>query len=190
MIETFLRDVLVDLIGGAGAGLFILWVAEQVFEIRKEAQRRKEEREANTKRARKYLGLLRDEVKGIEEWIPSQVTRLESQKWGIAVPIATPVWDLVQQAGELVALLEPELLKRTAYFYESLELARWGMDFVLQSWLAPKGQVAHLDEKQAEAVRALAVGLKNTLVEAPKLVKSLEEEIVLLGGELEGTGQG
>ena len=190
MIETFLRDVLVDFIGGAGAGLLILWVAEQVFGIRRETQRRKVEREADTKRARTYLGLLRDEVKGIEKWIPDQVTTVKSQTWGMAVAIQSPVWDLVEQAGGLVALVEPELLKRTAFFYEHLEMARGPMAFIVQSWLAPEEHVADLDKKRAEAVRAVAGMLEKDLDLAPGLVKSLEEEIVRLGGELERTGQG
>ena len=190
MIWTFLRDVGVHFVGAAGAGLFILWVAEQVFEIRKETQRRKDEREKDAKRARTYLDLLRDEVKGIEKWIPDQVTRIKSQKWGMAVPIQTPVWDLVEQAGELVSLVEPGLLKRTAFFYERLEIGRWATDFLVQSWLAPAEHVADLPKKQAEAAGVVQQMLEMDLDLAPGLVKSLEEEIVLLGGELEGTGQG
>ncbi len=190
MIETFLRDVLVVLIEGAGVVLLILWVAERVFNIRRETQRRKDEREADAKTARTYLGLLRDEVKGIEKWIPDQVTTLKSQTWGMAVPIQSPVWDLVEQAGELVALVEPELLKRTAFFYERLEMARGPMAFIVQSWLASEEHVADLCKKRAEAVRAVGGILEEDLDLAPGLVKSLEEEIVRLGGELERTGQG
>ena len=103
MSGTVWSDLLVNFVGGAGAGLFILFVAERFFGIRREAQRRKDEREAHAERARKYLDLLRDEVKGIEKWIPEQVTRVKSQTWGMAVPVQMPVWDLVEQAGELRA---------------------------------------------------------------------------------------
>lgn len=176
----FWRDVAVDFLGGAGAGLLILWVAEQVFGIRKEAQRRKNEREADTQRARTYLGLLRDEVKGIGEWIPDQVTRVKSQKWGMAVPIQTPVWDLVEQAGDLVSLVEPELLKRTAFFYERLEVAKWAMDHLVRSWLAPEELVADLDKKQGEAANVVAEMLIMDGKLAPGLVKSLEEKRICL----------
>ena len=46
MIPQFAIDVLVNFVGGAGAGLLILCLAERVFGIRKEAQRRQEERKA------------------------------------------------------------------------------------------------------------------------------------------------
>ncbi len=189
MIGQYASDLLVNFLGGAAAGSLILYVAEQVFGIRKEARRRKDDRQADKARATKYARLLRDEVKAIENWIPGQLARLSMYQWQGAIPLVSPVWHLVQHSGDLAALLRPQLLKETAWFYETLDMASRIMDFIVRSWLAPDKHVASLDDKRDQAVRELNKVLEDLQDRAPKLLRSLDDNIVLLESELDTKGQ-
>lgn len=172
---SVLINMVVTFIATAGAGFLVLWFAERTFEVRKERDRRREEARKEVQRAKTYLGLLRDEVKGITDLIPKQVETVESKEWGMAVPIVTPVWDVVQQSGELVSLVNPQVLEQTAFFYEQLEYARHILDFLILSWLVPDSVVA-IKKKRAEMVGAVAGSLRSAEGVGKKLLESLEGE--------------
>ena len=200
MSGTFWCDLIANVVGGVVAGLAIVWVAEKTFGLRKERARRREEEERGRKRRRderkqetdralKYLGLLESEVGALAAWIPDQVEKVMSKEWGMAVPIVTPLWDLLEQSGDLVSLVNPNVLERTAYFYEEVEYTRHILDFLVQSWLVQEEGVANMNQKRLEMRNAVAGGLDMAKTSAKEVLALLEGEIALLEDHSQRLGE-
>ena len=183
-----LVNALGELVGGTVIAVVFGVVVTYVLGLRHWAKEQEADKQERVGRTLTYLGLVRDEVERIEKWIPGQVKRVKSKTWGMAIPIATPVWDVVQQSGELVPLVNPKVLERTAYFYEEIGIAAHILDFLMRSWLVPEEGVPDLDKKQAEAVKAVAGALEMAGRSAKKLLAVLEGEIGVLKDRLEELG--
>lgn len=181
-----LLDLLMNVLGSVAAGLVILWLAERWLEIRKESERRKKEKAAQLRRALTYLGLLHSEVDGIVQVAPGQASTVKMQEWGMAVPIVTPVWDLVEQSGELVSLVNPKVLQQTAWFYEQLAYAKHVLDFLILSWLVPEDSVPEIKKKRVEMQDTVAGYLKTAESSGKELLKAIDSEGRELADRLQG----
>ena len=176
MSGTFWGDLLANVVGGLVAGVVIVWIAEKTFGLRKERKRRRDERKEEVERALTYLGLLRSEVDGIVHVAPGQASRVKTHEWGMAVPIVTPVWDLVEQSGELVSLVNPKVLQQTAWFYEQLAYAKHVLDFLVLSWLVPEDSVTDIKKKRLEMQGTVSGLLKTAETSGKELLKAIDSE--------------
>lgn len=183
MSGAFWCDVAADFLGGAAAGLVILLLAEEVFSIRKQAKRREEERHAAVNRALKYLDLIEEEIGLMVKGMPWKTDQVKSNPWGKHVALATPVWDVVQQGGELARLWDPRLLKAVALFYALHDRAAKLVDWLANSWLVDEAAVAEIDEKRTECIEAIADSLKVAEKRGMDALQALDVQRSRLAGQ-------
>lgn len=188
-------SLVVSFVATAGAGFLVLWFAERTFEVgketerrreegRRERERRREEERRRVERALRYLRLVRGEVRLLNDDLPGWIKEVGRREWGAALTIMTPVWNVVQLA-DLVSLVDPDVVKATASFYEQVGYANETVKVLLQSWLVPEAGVPDIGGKMRAIRDAVAKSLKGARRESGELVGSLGEEIVVLEGRLE-----
>ena len=183
MTGAFWWDLLASFLGGVGAGGLILLVADRTLEIRKESRRRKDQRRKRVERAVAYLDLIEEEIDLVVKAIPGQRAEASSRAWGKDVPLLTPVWDVVQQTGELVGLLHPDLVRDTARFFAVYGYAERLLDWLKKSWLAPEVAVDAMELKRTECITAMKEALDEAEREGKKVLPSFDEERTRLSGQ-------
>lgn len=177
---AFCRDVTANFVGGLAAGgavtaLIGWWVGKRLrlWEVAREQRRERRER---VRRALGYLDLISKELPGLVEEIPTKREQLKKHKWGKVFPIPMPVWDVVGDSPELVALLERDLLRKLAKFYGGLAQAKQYMPLLARSWFVTAG-ITHEDEKRRALVTMVADGLNRAEKAGSGLVEEVDKEI-------------
>jgi hypothetical protein len=183
-----LANLLADLAAGAALGVLFAYVVDSKLRLRERVEQDRETRRERIDRAMTYLSLLHSEIEGIVAMVPNQVATVKMQEHGMAVPIVTPVWDLLAQSGELVPLVNPRVLQQTAWFYEQIGYAKHIQDFLERSWLVPEDSVAHIDHKRRETRDKVAGLLKTAETSGRELLQAIDAEGARLRDRLQPVG--
>jgi hypothetical protein len=186
MPQDFWWNVASEVCGGALVAVVFGLIVSEILGVRKWAAAQRQERAERASSAIKYISLLRGEIGGIIKVVPAYCEGLAASPMGTEVPIYTPVWDVVIQSGELVGLLEPEVLTRTAYFYGYLQYAKEAMGWLMLSWHVADDTVGHLEGMQTQCRDAVAQRLTSAKAVGEEVLKLYDDEerrLEDMGGE-------
>lgn len=193
-------NFLADLCAGsllALLGAFLAWTVGQKLNLFKRGEERKGRQRRATRRAIEWLLLLKDEIEDLVGKVPQSRGALRSVAWGKVFNISTPIWDLVEQSGELGGVANPDLLRRLARFYHGLSHTKEWVPLIGESWMVDDSRVADVGAKREALIGMAVQGLDQARKAGAGLAAELDSEVdrlrarlTDLGGDVPPDGEG
>lgn len=118
------------------------------------------------------------EIIKLDACLAPSIEALTQTGWGRVFRVETLFWDMIKIGGELPELIEnSKLLTSLLLFHGVLANARYGIEWICQTWLAPRTDIPGYNEKLQAFISLALEGLEDAKTESPELIKLLDAEI-------------